>query len=257
MRNINARCHLSTASTASNNEVIAKSSKSENQFFHPPHNSLSQSVRTSPSIIMKFTAASLLLLSAFASAETKVEVYEGPTECSDEEKVASGNYLEMHYTGSIDESSATGEKGSKFDSSRDRGQTFDVQIGVGHVIAGWDQGLIGLCKGAKAILTIPPEEGYGERGAGPAIPGGATLKFDVEVVDIMESPPPPPNFFKEIDTDSDGKITKEEVEAFFQEKHGVSTPDGLWENEDKDGDGFISWEEFGGSKGDTPPGAEL
>ena len=122
---------------------------------------------------------------------------------------------------------------------------------------GWDQGLVGLCKGAKVNLVIPPELGYGERGAGGDIPGGATLKFDVEVVDISASPPPPPNLFKEIDVDGSGIITKEEVEAFFQEKHGSSTPDGLWENEDKDGDGVISWEEFGGPKGETPPGAEL
>ena len=94
--------------------------------------------------------------------------------------------------------------------------------------------------------------GYGDQGAGPDIPGGATLKFDVEVVDILAEAPPPPNLFKEIDTDGDKKITKEEVEAFFQEKHGASTPDGLWENEDKDKDGFISWEEFGGPKGDNP-----
>lgn len=121
-------------------------------------------------------------------------------------------------------------------------------------VAGWDKGLIGLCKGAKVTLVIPPEMGYGERGAGPDIPGGATLNFDVEVVDISETPPPPPNIFKEIDTDESGHISKEEVEAFFQNRHGAGIPDGLWENEDKDGDGFISWEEFGGAKGEGPPG---
>ncbi len=198
-----------------------------------------------------------MILAAFASAETKVTQYDGPTECSEEETVTPGSFLEMHYTGTIDESSAAGEKGLKFDSSRDRDQTFDVQIGVGHVIAGWDQGLIGLCKGAKATLVIPPEDGYGDRGAGPDIPGGATLNFDVEVVDISSTPPPEPNFFKEIDTDENGKITKEEVEAFFQKNHGTGMPDGLWENEDKNGDGYISWEEFGGSKGDAPPSDEL
>jgi FKBP-type peptidyl-prolyl cis-trans isomerase len=92
----------------------------------------------------------------------------------------------MHYTGTIDESSETGEKGSKFDSSRDRGSTFDFQIGVGQVIKGWDEGIVGLCVGAKAKLIIPPEMGYGAQGAGGVIPGGATLNFDVEVVDISE-----------------------------------------------------------------------
>ena len=90
---------------------------------------------------MKFTAAALLLLSTFAKAEEDeptvvVDQYDGPKECSEEETVSAGNFLKMHYTGTIDESSATGEKGKKFDSSLDRGQTFDVVIGVGQVIQG-------------------------------------------------------------------------------------------------------------------------
>mmetsp|Transcript_8150 Transcript_8150/g.16929 ORF Transcript_8150/g.16929 Transcript_8150/m.16929 type:complete len:211 (+) Transcript_8150:52-684(+) len=210
---------------------------------------------------MKFTAAALLVLSAVASAETVgsmiVDQYDGPKDCADEDKVQAGNFLQMHYTGTIDESSATGEKGKKFDSSLDRDATFDFQIGVGQVIPGWDKGIVGLCKGAKANLVIPPEMAYGQNGAGDVIPGGATLKFDVEVVDIDTNPPPMPNTFKEIDTDADGKLTKEEVEAFFQKTRGVGTPDGLWENEDADSDGFISWLEFGGHKGDNPPGEEL
>eukprot|EP01044_Picomonas_judraskeda_P045182 COSAG03_NODE_24613_length_271_cov_0.604651_1_plen_60_part_01 len=60
----------------------------------------------------------------------------------------------MHYTGTIDQTSATGEKGKQFDSSRTRGSTFDFVIGSGQVIPGWDQGLLGLCVGAKATLVI-------------------------------------------------------------------------------------------------------
>lgn len=161
----------------------------------------------------------------------------------------------MHYTGTIDESSETGEKGSKFDSSRDRGQTFDFQIGQGRVIKGWDEGIIGLCKGAKATLIIPPDMGYGASGAGDVIPGGATLKFDIEVVDIKDGPPPPPNYFSMIDTDSNGFLDKAEIDAYF-EKMGRAVPDGLWENEDKDGDGKISWDEFSGPKGTEPPSAK-
>jgi len=186
-----------------------------------------------------------------------VNRYEGPKDCAAEEKVKTGDFLQMHYVGSIDASSKTGEQGKKFDSSRDRGTTFNFQVGVGQVIKGWDTGLMGLCKGAKAKLVIPPEMAYGEQGAGKDIPGGATLNFDVEVVDVSNKAPPGPNIFKEIDTDEDGKLTKEEVEAFFQEKKKTSTPDGLWESEDKDGNGYISWEEFGGSKGDKPGGDEL
>lgn len=200
------------------------------------------------------SVASLLATQASA-AELQVNVYEGPTECSPEDTVTAGNNLSMHYTGTIDESSATGEKGLEFDSSRPRGQTFDFKIGQGRVIKGWDEGLIGLCKGAKATLIIPPEMGYGASGAGASIPGGATLNFDVEVVDISDKDPPPPNFFVQIDIDGDSKISKEEIDAYFTAM-GREVPEGLWENEDKDQDGFISWDEFSGPKGDTPPSAK-
>jgi len=220
---------------------------------------------------MKYSAAVVTLLSittgvvsaqddskAKATAgRVDVDRYGGPKECDDENKVQNGKHVKMHYTGSIHQSSKTGEQGKKFDSSLDRGATFDFQIGVGQVIKGWDIGLLNLCIGAKANIVIPPEMGYGDEGAGSDIPGGATLNFDVEVVDVSDKAPPGPNLFKEIDGDSDGKLTKEEVEKFFQAKHGNSMPDGLWENEDKDKNGWISWDEFGGSKGDPPSSEEL
>jgi len=222
---------------------------------------------------MKYSALALTLLSLTAGVVSaqdgapknkkktmgrlNVNRYAGPKDCIDENKVKAGKFLKMHYTGSIHPSSKAGEKGKKFDSSLDRGTTFDFQIGVGHVIKGWDVGLVNLCKGAKANIVIPPEMGYGEQGAGPDIPGGATLNFDVEVVEVSDEAPPGPNLFKEIDSDEDGKLTKDEVENFFQQKHGGGIPDGLWENEDKDQDGFISWEEFGGTKGSNPNGEEL
>jgi FK506-binding protein 14 len=185
-----------------------------------------------------------------------IDRYSGPKSCDDDDKAVAGKHLKMHYIGTIHASSKSGEKGKQFDSSRERGETFDFQIGTGQVIKGWDIGLLNLCKGAKAKIIIPPEMAYGEQGAGEDIPGGATLHFDIEVIDVTDEAPPGPDLFKEIDTDEDGKLTKEEVEAFFQEKHGNGMPDGLWENEDKNQDGHISWEEFGGTKGD-PPGAEL
>lgn len=219
---------------------------------------------------MKYTAAVITLLSVTAgvvsaqeggnkepAGRLNVDRYAGPKECEDENMIKAGKYVKMHYTGSIHSSSKTGEQGKKFDSSLDRGATFDFQIGVGQVIKGWDIGLLNLCTGAKANIVIPPEMGYGEEGAGSDIPGGATLNFDVEVVDVSDIAPPGPNLFKEIDTDEDGKLTKDEVEEFFQVKHGNGMPDGLWENEDKDKNGWISWEEFGGSKGDPPNGDEL
>ncbi|CAJ1939057.1 unnamed protein product [Cylindrotheca closterium] len=203
------------------------------------------------------TTATLLCLSALSSMATaatefSINVYEGPTECDDENKVKVGDSLSMHYTGTIDESSETGEKGMQFDSSRDRGNTFDFKIGQGMVIKGWDEGLIGVCKGAKATLVIPPDMGYGAQGAGDAIPGGATLNFDVEVVEISDKDPEQPNLFEMLDEDGDGKLSKPEIEAFFVNQGGTM-PDGLWEDEDKDKDGFVSWEEFTGPKGASPP----
>lgn len=112
-----------------------------------------------------------------------VRVYDGPTACSTEETVMPGKRLGMHYTGTIDASSKTGTPKMTFDSSRSRGQVFRFTVGAHEVIQGWDTGLLGLCKGAKAILVIPPSLGYGAQGIGP-IPGGATLNFDVEVVTV-------------------------------------------------------------------------
>ena len=197
--------------------------------------------------------SSLLVLSAALSAnaiETVVNVYEGPTEC--DSPIAAGNQLSIHYVGKIAESSATGEKGSKFDSSRDRGDPFTFAIGMGQVIKGWDQGLLGLCKGAKATLTIPPEEGYGDSGAGGVIPGGATLEFDVEVVDISEESEEMPgmndDLFSEIDTNGDGFLDEAEILVYFKSMDMEEVPEELWEHEDKDGDRKISWEEFSGPK---------
>merc|ERR1712129_608535 len=82
--------------------------------------------------------------------------------------------LSMHYTGTLY------SDGSKFDSSVDRGQPFEFQLGQGRVIKGWDQGLLDMCIGEKRKLTIPSDMGYGSRGAGGKIPGGATLVFETE-----------------------------------------------------------------------------
>lgn len=73
---------------------------------------------------------------------------------------------------------------SFFDCSLDREQPFTFQLGVGQVIKGWDQGLVDMCVGEKRKLTIPPSLGYGDRGAGNVIPGGATLTFEVSLVVI-------------------------------------------------------------------------
>jgi peptidylprolyl isomerase len=92
-----------------------------------------------------------------------------------------GQICVMHYTGWLYEN---GVKGKKFDSSLDRGQPFEFQIGVGQVIRGWDEGVATMKVGGKRTLIIPAELGYGARGAGGVIPPNATLMFEVELLGV-------------------------------------------------------------------------
>ncbi|MBU8536545.1 FKBP-type peptidyl-prolyl cis-trans isomerase [Roseomonas tokyonensis] len=96
----------------------------------------------------------------------------------------SGKPVAVHYTGWLFDPKAADNKGKKFDSSRDRGDAFRFQLGVGQVIAGWDRGVQGMKVGGHRTLTIPPEFGYGARGAGGVIPPNATLVFDVELLEV-------------------------------------------------------------------------
>jgi len=92
-----------------------------------------------------------------------------------------GQTCVMHYTGWLYQN---GQKGKKFDSSLDRGEPFEFKIGTRQVIAGWDQGVSTMKVGGKRTLIIPPELGYGARGAGGVIPPNATLMFEVELLDV-------------------------------------------------------------------------
>ena len=93
-----------------------------------------------------------------------------------------GKKVSVHYTGWLYKNDA---KGAKFDSSVDRGQPFQFTLGAHQVIAGWDEGVAGMKVGGKRTLIIPPELGYGARGAGGVIPPNATLMFDVELLRVQ------------------------------------------------------------------------
>jgi len=190
----------------------------------------------------------------------KVEYLSKPDNCDRQAK--NGDMLEMHYTGTL-------EDGKKFDSSRDRAEPFKFQIGVGQVIKGWEEGVQGMCVGETRKLMVPPELGYGEQGAGDIIPGGATLVFDVELINIEEGPTPV-NVFKQIDADGDKALTRDEISSYLKQqvetmqaaggeqgeeaKKMLEDQDKLVEeifaHEDKDKDGVISHEEFSGPKHD-------
>jgi FKBP-type peptidyl-prolyl cis-trans isomerase len=92
-------------------------------------------------------------------------------------EAVSGNTVVVHYTGWLTD-------GSKFDSSLDRNDPFSFRLGAGMVIRGWDEGVAGMKVGGKRKLTIPPEMGYGARGAGGVIPPDATLVFEVELLEV-------------------------------------------------------------------------
>ena len=99
-------------------------------------------------------------------------------------EATSGQQVTVHYTGWLYDPSKADNKGTKFDSSVDRKEPFSFRLGGGEVIRGWDEGVAGMKVGGQRTLTIPPEMGYGARGAGGVIPPNATLLFDVELLDV-------------------------------------------------------------------------
>ena len=117
-----------------------------------------------------------------ASAEADAE----PPTVETDTVANAGDRIRVHYTGWLADESAPEGRGAQFDSSRDRGEPFVFTLGVGQVIKGWDQGVEGMRVGETRVLTIPPELGYGSRGAGNVIPPDSTLIFDVELVEVVK-----------------------------------------------------------------------
>jgi FKBP-type peptidyl-prolyl cis-trans isomerase len=103
------------------------------------------------------------------------------TQAGSGDTAKAGHQVSVHYTGWLFNE---GQRGAKFDSSVDRRSPFNFELGAGMVIRGWDEGVAGMQVGGKRTLTIPPDLGYGARGAGGVIPPNATLVFEVELLAI-------------------------------------------------------------------------
>lgn len=175
-----------------------------------------------------------------------------------ERKARTTNVLTLHYKGYLEGTETV------FDSSYERNEPFSFQLGIGHVILGWEKGLLGTCVGEKRRLVIPPELGYGDA-KHDQIPPKSTLVFDVEILKIEEGPKPM-NVFKEIDTDGDERLSRKEVGEFLRKQlvasnqHGdmgsaedperLQMIDEIFMHEDKDKDDYITHDEFSGPKYD-------
>jgi peptidylprolyl isomerase len=134
------------------------------------------------------SSVSLMAVSATASAQTAGKSMKTASGLEIIDTVVgtgaspeTGQNCSMHYTGWL---YVDGKKGAKFDSSLDRGSPFSFKIGVKQVIGGWDEGVASMKVGGKRTLIIPPELGYGARGAGGVIPPNATLIFEVELLGV-------------------------------------------------------------------------
>ncbi|MGV8941346.1 MAG: FKBP-type peptidyl-prolyl cis-trans isomerase [Lysobacter sp.] len=99
---------------------------------------------------------------------------------------APGDQVSVHYTGWLYDEDAPQQRGKQFDSSRERGESITFLLGAGRVIRGWDEGVAGMRVGGQRILLIPADYGYGRKGAGGLIPPGASLVFEVELMDVQK-----------------------------------------------------------------------
>merc|ERR1719295_1855088 len=127
-------------------------------------------------VILVIGLLTLVRSKSVSKSGLQVEVTK-EVKCKDTHKAVNGDKVTVHYGGFL-------QDGKKFDSSFDRQQPFTFTIGVGQVIPGWDQGLLGVCAGEERHLVVPATLAYGDRGAGDVIPPGAILLFDIVIVDV-------------------------------------------------------------------------
>eukprot|EP00933_Yihiella_yeosuensis_P074672 TRINITY_DN8365_c3_g1_i1.p1 TRINITY_DN8365_c3_g1~~TRINITY_DN8365_c3_g1_i1.p1 ORF type:complete len:316 (+),score=36.36 TRINITY_DN8365_c3_g1_i1:100-948(+) len=191
--------------------------------------------------------------------EVQVQIQSGPTECSESETIRTNKHAKIMYAAKIHESSIAGEADVPVYDTHMLHEGFDIHVGTKQYIEGWDIGLVGLCKGAKAHILMPPHVAHGDEGDGALTPGNATLHFDVNIMDVSDTPFPVYDFFGELDTDKDDKISFAEAEAYFTKpiaQFGDAPqfmPDGWFDEHDRNRDGFIVRREFQGPGGTFDP----
>ena len=164
-----------------------------------------------------------------------------------------GDKLAVNYVGSIDETSATGERGLVFDDSHAPGKTpFTFVLGYARVIRGWEWGLRDMCVGEVRRLVLSPENAYGDQQIGP-IPPHATLRFDIELVAEQKGSDEhdnghSPDYFSAMDKNKDRRLDRHEVDTYNRHLYGDSYRQ-IFDEHDGNGDGHITWDEFRGEKG--------
>lgn len=141
------------------------------------------SVNSRPGLRLAGVVAAGLLVAACGGGVVG-EVKQADTRQGDGAEAKAGQTVTVHYTGWLFDDARPDHHGTKFDSSRDRNEPFSFRLGGGEVIQGWDEGVAGMRVGGARTLTIPPDLGYGRRGAGGVIPPDATLIFDVELLGV-------------------------------------------------------------------------
>jgi len=161
----------------------------------------------------------VLIVLTFVKSTLSVtrDVYDGVKKCKKKQKIRKRYTTSISYSAYIDESSEVGEKGHMFEQSIDRTEvakmTRRVHLGLGEHYKAWELGLLGVCVGAKVKLVAPPEEAYGDEGHGEDVPAGATIRWDIEVIDVSTSIPPEykSEFEKKVDADNSGDLDHDEI----------------------------------------------
>ena len=211
-----------------------------------------------------------------------IDRYHLPRGCDDRRTRRSelGDYVQVHFNGTV----GTDGKGKLFDSTHTHASPGQVEgtpvppmefritttlEGGGMFVPGWEQAIVGMCLGERRHAIIPPALAFGDAGFPKGgIPGGASLHFDIAMLVMSDEPSdtfvsPYPNMFREMDSDGDKRVTRAEMRAWFDKmaasEHGADLPSqgaegmmGLFDKDDVDKDGFVSFDEFSGPKG-LPP----